>query len=50
MYVLLQHALRLPRLERALPAELPDGTELDAPKVEVKGTYIGLITRHQGKR
>ncbi len=51
VYALSQHALRLPRLERALPAELPDGTELDAPKVgpgEVGGTYVGLVPRHQG--
>ena len=50
VYVLSQHALRLPRLERALPAGLPQGTELDEPKVgpgEVGGTYVGLIPRHQ---
>ena len=49
VYVLSQHALRLPRLERALPAELPEGTELDAQKVglgnDAKGVYVGLVPR-----
>ena len=32
-------------------AGLPEGIELDAPKVslgEVGGTYVGLVPRHQG--
>ena len=51
VHALSQHALRLPRLERALPTELPEGTELDAPKVGlggVGGTPVGLILRHHG--
>ena len=52
VYVLSQHALRLPRLDRALPTGLPEGIKLDAQKVglgEVKGTYVGLVPRHQAK-
>lgn len=52
VYALSQHALRLPRIERKLPSELPKGTELDAQKVflgEVKGTYVGLVQRRKEK-
>ena len=53
VYALSQHALRLPRLERALPTELPDGIELDAQKVSLgngpTGFYVGLVGRRKGR-
>ena len=46
VYVFSQHALRLPRLDRALPEHLPEGIELDEQKVflgsDAKGIYVGL--------
>lgn len=47
-----QHALRLPRIDRALPAHLPEGIELDEQKVslgDVKGTYVGLVQRRKSR-
>ena len=53
MYALSQHALRLPRLERPLPAGLPEGLERDAQKVmlgnDAKGTFVGLVSKRQGR-
>ena len=53
VYALSQHALRLPRLERALPTGLPEGLERDAQKVDLghdaKGTFVGLVAKRQGR-
>ena len=53
VYALSQHALRLPRLERPLPAGLPEGLERDAQKVglgnDAKGTFVGLVSKRQGR-
>lgn len=53
VYALSQHALRLPRIDRALPAELPEGIEHDANKVtlgnDAKGTYVGLVQKRGAK-
>lgn len=53
VYALSQHALRLPRIDRALPTELPGGVEFDAQKVllgdDAKGTYVGLMQRRKGR-
>lgn len=53
VYVLSQHALRLPRIDRTLPAGLPEGIEHDAQKVALgsdpKGAYVGLIQRRAGR-
>jgi hypothetical protein len=49
VYALSQHALRLPRIDRTLPAGLPEGIELDERKVtlgsDTRGTYVGLVQR-----
>lgn len=51
VYALSQHALRLPRIDRSLPAHLPEGIELDERKVtlgsDTKGTYVGLVQRRE---
>ena len=53
VYALSQYALRLPRLKRALPTELPEGTNLDSNKVglgnDAMGTYVGLVPRRKGR-
>jgi hypothetical protein len=53
VYALSQHALRLPRLDRALPEHLPEGIELDEQRVflgdDGKGTYVGLVQRRKGR-
>lgn len=53
IYALSQHALKLPRLERPLPAGLPEGVEFDARKVTLgndpKGTYVGLVPKRKGR-
>lgn len=53
VYVLSQHALKLPRLERVLPPGLPEGIKVDAQKVglghDAKGTYVGLTSKRQGR-
>ena len=53
VYALSQHALRLPRIDRALPAGLPEGIELDERKAalgnDTKGTYVGLVQRRKGR-
>lgn len=53
IYVLSQHALRLPRIDRALPTHLPEGIELDERKValgnDTRGTYIGLVQKRERK-
>lgn len=53
VYTLSQHALRLPRIDRALPAALPEGIELDEQRVflgdDGKGTYVGLVQRRKGR-
>lgn len=53
VYALSQHALRLPRLERALPPGLPAGIEVDAQKIglghDAKGTFVGLVAKRQGR-
>ncbi len=53
VYVLSQHVLRLPRLDRELLISLPEGFALDAQKVglgnDPKGTYVGLVQRRKGK-
>ena len=53
VYALSQHALKLPRLDRPLPAGLPEGLELDPQKVTLgndpKGTYVGLVPKRQGR-
>lgn len=49
VYVLSQHALKLPMLERALPSHLPPTVELDSSKVtlgnDAKGKFVGLVKR-----
>jgi len=51
VYALSQHALRLPRIDRALPKGLPEGIELDEQRVflgdDGKGTYVGLVQRRK---
>ena len=51
VYTLSQHALRLPRIDRALPAGLPEGIGLDEQRVflgdDGKGTYVGLVQRRK---
>ncbi len=53
VYVLSQHALRLPYIDRAVPAELPEGIELNGQKVALgndeKGTYVGLVRRRDSR-
>ena len=53
VYALSQHALRLPRLDRALPPGLPEGVALDAQKVDLghdaKGTFVGLVSKRHGR-
>lgn len=53
VYALSQYALRLPRLERALPTGLPEGVEFDAQKVglghDAKGIFVGLVLKRQGR-
>ncbi len=45
--------LRLPRLERPLPTELPEGIKLNAQKVSLgngpTGVYVGLVERRRGR-
>ena len=51
VYALSQHALRLPRIDRALPEHLPEGIELDEQRVflgnDGKGSYVGLVQRRK---
>lgn len=53
IYVLSQHALRLPRIDRALPSHFPEGIELDEHKValgnDTKGMYVGLVQKRERK-
>lgn len=53
VYALSQHALKLPRLDRALPTGLPEGLERDAQKVDLghdaKGIFVGLVSKRQGQ-
>lgn len=50
VYTLSQRALRLPRIDRALPVGLPEEIGLNEHKVvlgDVKGTYVGLVQRRK---
>lgn len=53
IYVLSQHALRLPRIDRALPSHFPEGIKLDEHKValgnDTKGMYVGLVQKRERK-
>lgn len=53
VYALSQHALRLPYIDRTVPAELPEGIAFDEQKVslgnDAKGTYVGLVQRREDK-
>lgn len=53
VYALSQHALRLPHIDRVIPAGLPEGIELDEQRLflghDGKGTYVGLVQRRKGR-
>lgn len=48
-----QHALRLPYIDRTVPAELPEGIAFDEQKVslgnDAKGTHKGRMQRQEGE-